>query len=352
MNILIPTVYPLISGSTRVLLAAHQALMSDHQAVVRAPFPNASEHPSFSFPITSLDTVRDKLRALPLVIRAIRAERKALAGRNIDVIYVHDDLSLYVYGFVARLIGAKVVRHIHMYARASLEVFRAPLANYSIHISKHARGDTAGSIIRNPVRNINVKRRPIDRTLVLAGSICRNKNQLLAVELLGILNKDGFDGRLSLCGEIIEPDYAVRVRQRIDELGLADRVQFEGFVDPRHYLETAHAMLVPSFYENQPLGLLEAVSAGVPVVASDIAAHRELSSLGCIEAKNLQPLELERFATAVFNGGNITSENIQRVRELFSEQQFSEALRSFFAEIKNRMSGHGVEPRMQVGSQI
>jgi glycosyltransferase involved in cell wall biosynthesis len=335
MKILLPTVYPLISGSTRVLLAAHNALRDHHETFVRAPFSTASEHPPFSFPIKSLGTLRDKLAALPLLARAIVAERRELSGRKIDAIYVHDDLSLYVYGAVARIIKAKVVRHSHMQAGSPLEVFRAPLAHYTIHISEHASGRGAGPLIRNPLRVLDVRRRPVKGNLVVAGSICANKNQLLAVETLNVLIKRGFNGQLYLCGEIIEPEYAVRVVERAKGLGLTERVHFDGFVAPQVYLETAHIVLVPSGYENQPLGLLEAIAAGVPVVASDIAAHRELSSLGCIEAKSLQPLESERFADAVLVASAVPAENVDRVRELFSEQRFGEQLCAFFSSIES-----------------
>ncbi len=338
MKILLPTVYPLVAGSTRVLLAAQHALMPDHEVVVRAPFLGASEQPPFSFPINSLDKMVEKLRALPLLLHAIWVEKRELAGRNFDIIYVHDDLSLYVYGIVARFIGARVVRHLHMHAGSAWEALRAPLAHDTIHISEHAKTPAVGPLIRNPLRGLDVRRRPVKGKLVMAGSICANKNQLLAVETLGILQQSGFDGQLSLYGEIIQPDYARLVTTRAIDLGLADRVSFEGFAKPEDYLSIAHTVLVPSIYENQPLGLLEAIAAGVPVVASDIAAHRELSILGCIAEQNLQPLEAEQFAIAVRDNGVVAAENTLRVRELFAERRFSAELREFFAELERQMS--------------
>ena len=56
---------------------------------------------------------------------------------------------------------------------------------------------------------------------------------------------------------------------------------------------------MPSQYENQPLALLEAIAARVPVVASDIAAHRELVDLGCLDPRALRPLTAEAFAAGV-----------------------------------------------------
>lgn len=333
------------------MLAAQQALVPRHEAVVRAPFAAASEQPPFQFSIASLDKLRDKIHTIPSLLRAICVERRELAGRDFDVFYVHDDLSLYVYGAVARLTGATVVRHSHMRATGGMEYIRSRLAHHTIHISEHAKSDAADRVIRNPLRSLDIQRRPVAGKLVVAGSICARKNQLFAIETLAALSRHSFGGRLHLCGEIIEPDYARRIAGRAAELNLTDRVLFEGFVPPMAYLESADVLLMPSTYENQPLGLLEAIAAGVPVVASDIAAHRELEALGCLNARNIRPLDPEIFARAVLDDCAVTPENALRVTELFSEQKFAAALLAFFAKLESQMTVKEATPGRS-GGQI
>jgi glycosyltransferase involved in cell wall biosynthesis len=63
---------------------------------------------------------------------------------------------------------------------------------------------------------------------------------------------------------------------RRDALGLHDHVTFLGARPPLDVFTGASWVLVPSRSEGMPLVALEAVEAGVPVLASDIAAHREL----------------------------------------------------------------------------
>ena len=61
-----------------------------------------------------------------------------------------------------------------------------------------------------------------------------------------------------------------------DALGLHDKVILAGPRAPLDLLAGAAWLLAPSRSEGMPLVALEAIEAGVPVLASDIAAHREL----------------------------------------------------------------------------
>ena len=51
-----------------------------------------------------------------------------------------------------------------------------------------------------------------------------------------------------------------------------------------------------------------------------------------------------------FVGVVLPLENIHRVRELFSEQQFGEELRAFFTRIETQMFDQGLTLQMRVGS--
>jgi glycosyltransferase involved in cell wall biosynthesis len=63
------------------------------------------------------------------------------------------------------------------------------------------------------------------------------------------------------------------VERYAERLGIADAVKFTGVVGPsgkRALLESAAAFALPSYAEGLPVSLLEAMSAGVPVVASPV----------------------------------------------------------------------------------
>ncbi len=70
-----------------------------------------------------------------------------------------------------------------------------------------------------------------------------------------------------------------RLERRVAELGLGEAVAFLGTCDAgrvRRLLAGAAALVVPSIYEGMPLVVLEAMAAGVPVVASAVSGIPEV----------------------------------------------------------------------------
>jgi glycosyltransferase involved in cell wall biosynthesis len=64
-------------------------------------------------------------------------------------------------------------------------------------------------------------------------------------------------------------------------LGVADRLRITGWsADPRRHLAAFDVFALPSHWEGMPLGILEAMHAGLPVVASDVGSVAEAVSDG------------------------------------------------------------------------
>lgn len=63
------------------------------------------------------------------------------------------------------------------------------------------------------------------------------------------------------------------------ELGIADRVFFEGSLDAAPYYALADLVLVPSKYEGYGLVIVEALAAGKPVLATDVGIARESGAI-------------------------------------------------------------------------
>jgi glycosyltransferase involved in cell wall biosynthesis len=64
-------------------------------------------------------------------------------------------------------------------------------------------------------------------------------------------------------------------------LGVADRLRITGWTgDPRSHLPAFDVFALPSRWEGMPLGILEAMHAGLPVVASDVGSVAETVSDG------------------------------------------------------------------------
>jgi glycosyltransferase involved in cell wall biosynthesis len=72
------------------------------------------------------------------------------------------------------------------------------------------------------------------------------------------------------------------LRRRVDELGLGDRVRLAGYAPAREALRLLRVYALPSIMENSPMGLLEAMAAGVPAVASRVGGVPELGPSGTV----------------------------------------------------------------------
>jgi glycosyltransferase involved in cell wall biosynthesis len=73
-----------------------------------------------------------------------------------------------------------------------------------------------------------------------------------------------------------DPAYARECRQLAEGLGLSDRVRFLGFQKIDALLPQVGVVVLSSISEALPLVILEAFAAGVPCVATDVGACREL----------------------------------------------------------------------------
>ena len=105
------------------------------------------------------------------------------------------------------------------------------------------------------------------------------KNPIAAVESVALLRDKDIYAELQLIGD---GSLYPMLKQRIQELGLSEQVFLEGFkTQPFSYLKDCHFYLLPSFSEGLSLAVCEAMSAGLPVIASatggtpEIITHNE-----------------------------------------------------------------------------
>lgn len=93
------------------------------------------------------------------------------------------------------------------------------------------------------------------------------------------LNGGAADSQLVVWGD--GPDLGA-LRQRARALGIAERVRFAGATpDPLGAISDADVFVLPSLAEAFPYVVLEAMSVGLPVIASDVGGVREALDDGC-----------------------------------------------------------------------
>lgn len=133
--------------------------------------------------------------------------------------------------------------------------------------------------------------------LLTVATIEPRKNLPLLLESVALLRKRGWEGRLRIAGGF-GIDIA-RVDATIERLGLGGVVDKLGYVDTdtlRSLYRQARAVVLPSLWEGFGLPLLEAMASDVPLIASDIAVHREVAGDAAVFA---EPSDAASFADAI-----------------------------------------------------
>jgi glycosyltransferase involved in cell wall biosynthesis len=114
-------------------------------------------------------------------------------------------------------------------------------------------------------------------SILNVGSLDSRKNQLMILNVLQRLRSQGRDNfRMIFVGKEEEPGYLAAMEERVRQAGLQDRVCFEGFrSDPQPYYTRCDLFVLSSTVESLPVVILEAMRAGMPVVATDVGGTGE-----------------------------------------------------------------------------
>ena len=116
--------------------------------------------------------------------------------------------------------------------------------------------------------------------LLHVGAIVPVKDHHMLIETATALQARGIEFEIDVIGEDVAGDGAIR--RRAEELGVADRVRFHGFIphyEMRPFFERAHLHIVTSRHEADPLVAVEAAVAGVPTVGTKVGHLAEWAPL-------------------------------------------------------------------------
>jgi glycosyltransferase involved in cell wall biosynthesis/peptidoglycan/xylan/chitin deacetylase (PgdA/CDA1 family) len=114
------------------------------------------------------------------------------------------------------------------------------------------------------------------RMILAVGRLSAEKGHACLVEAFADLcsNHPEHEARLVIVGDGPERP---RLRQTADSLGIGERLILTGHVaDPRPYYLAADVMILPSLVEGSPNVLLEAMTGGVPIIASRVGGVPEM----------------------------------------------------------------------------
>lgn len=132
------------------------------------------------------------------------------------------------------------------------------------------RFERNNEIRRNTRREFGISDR--ETVLLSVGEINRNKNHKVVIEAIAELGQKDF--RYIICGT---GDFIKEYQRLVKSLGLQKQVLFAGYrTDIDRFYQAADAFVISSFREGLPVSLMEAMSAGLPCIASRIRGNVDL----------------------------------------------------------------------------
>ena len=229
---------------------------------IAAARPDVVWSHSLQFQSTLAAAVAARRAGVPLVVTAHIGDLRQVAGAVGVAARVHEaTLGRFVLGRACRAMAVSDAVAGHLHALAP----RLPI-----------------DVVPNGVDHARFRpvARRFDGTLVvgLLGRLVANKGPATAVSAVAQLIRRGVAARLFIAGDGPEREWLARLAAAE---GIAGAVVFEGFrTDPERWFATIDVLVRPSLTEGMPLGLLEAMAAGVPVIASDVPGNAALVAHG------------------------------------------------------------------------
>ena len=266
------------------------------------------------------------LRALPKLGRlAGLALEVARAARACDVVYANSQKAFLLSAIPARLVGRPIIWHLHdildgTHFGRTQRIVQARLANLcAARVVVPSRAAAAAFIAAGGhASRVSVVPNGLDLELdPQSPAALRAELGLPAGPLIGVFSRlapwKGQDVLIEALARVPdlrcivvgtalfgEDDYAAGLRAQADRLGLAGRVLFLGQrADVPRLMQAVDAVVHPSV-DPEPFGrtLVEAMLAGVPVVATDAGASAEILDGGAAGTL-VPPRRPDRLATAL-----------------------------------------------------
>lgn len=179
------------------------------------------------------------------------------------------------------------------------------------------------SVNENKKREVKEKYNLPDKYILYLGTLQPRKNIALLVEAYAKIRTKLPEIKLVIAGNKSAHNFDEKIDRIIKKYNLGKHdIVFTGFIDAKDkniFFEMAHVFVFPSFYEGFGIPILEAMSVGVPVLASDISPHREVSKEAILyfNPKSLDKLEKKLYNICIDEGLRNKLINLGKSRVLF-----------------------------------
>lgn len=153
--------------------------------------------------------------------------------------------------------------------------------NTLTYIEKHIPSSVSKILLLNAV-DTNRFEHPVGRKrearIVKVGRLDKNKGHKLAIEVIQQLHQRGHEVHFDIIGN---GETHIELEKQIKHLNLEGYIHLHGFLDhPEEILKTASICIHTAYSEAFGLVLIEAMTAGLPVVTTDSGGTKDLIDQG------------------------------------------------------------------------
>jgi glycosyltransferase involved in cell wall biosynthesis len=262
-------------------------------------------------------------------IKALRQLKRIMKKENFDIIHCHSPMGGVLTRLAAKSVGLSPVIYtahgFHFYNGAPVinwllyypvEKFLSRYTDVLITINQEdynrAKGFNANEVVHVPGIGLDTnkfnssdvdrekKRQELDipkDTVVLLsiGEMIKRKNHETALRALAKMNvQTNFVYLICGRGELLG-----YLKDIAKNLGIEDKVRFLGFRDDINEICLASDIFVfPSFQEGLPVSVMEAMSAGLPIICSSIRGNNDLIENG-MGGFTINPKDVDGFASSL-----------------------------------------------------
>jgi glycosyltransferase involved in cell wall biosynthesis len=298
-------------------------------------------------------------------LRPVRRLVKLIRSRRCAIVHTHTPRTALLGGLAAALTGVRLVHHAHsptcndsthrwhnrvndVVERLSLRgVCRVIAVSESLAADVARRGFGASriAVVHNGVPSLELlpERRPPSGVWTLGTTALFRPRKGLEVllEAMAILHRQGCPAKLRAVGAFESPEYEAEIIRRTRQLGLSQRVTWTGFRrDIDAQLQKMDLFVLPSLFgEGLPMVVLEAMAAGVPVVATDVAGIPEAIRHGQ-DGLIVPPGDAEQLAAAVAgvvrgecDWSALRTSAVARQSQLFSDCSMASGVAQVYREV-------------------
>ena len=273
----------------------------------------------------------------------------ALLSRKPVILHIHSGKFPTFYWEKCSLLGKFIIRFF-LNRSDHLIVLSTQWISLIKSITKNSKVCVIPNFVEIPEMKFDEAQQREECTILFLGRLNNDKGLFDLVNALTLIKHDYPSLRLEICGD----GDASKLIDLISKLNLKENINFNGWISGDlkvKLLQKATIYVLPSYFEGLPMGVLEAMSYGLPVIASDVGGIPDIVKSGN-NGLLIKPGDIQGLSQAINSMLKYPNK-----REMFSKKA-REVVAEFFSskavlpKIDELYKSYGLMPRYQTTTKI